>query len=379
MAGQLKQRGDQTWLIRIFLGSTKVEGERKRHYYNETFHGSRKDADRRRRELLTQADQGLLLPGGEVDTVDGYAKAWLLGHRVAERTLADYHGTLKRYILPHLGFVKIRELNATHIKSMLHELLDRNLSARTVRMAHEVLRNMLESAVEENVIPFNPARGRAVSKALPKRRKKERTTLQPDDVPTFLEAAEEDRLSALWHVLLLGGLRPEEALALRWSDLSDDTVVVRRVLADKSKDWPKYKLPKSDRSHRPVVLPEAAVKELRAWRRAQLSEHMAAVEWNDSPEDGELIFTDQNGNPLRQHQLFYPFKALLERAALPDMRLYDLRHSHATLLLAAGAPLEAVKQRLGHSTIVLTSDTYGGWSEDAQKRAAEAMQKLTGS
>jgi len=364
------KRGDRTHLIRIYLG--RVNG--KRQYHNETFHGTKKQADQRHRDLLTRRDQGLLLPrGGDVDTVDGYADHWLDTIQVRARTRAGYESTLRLYVRPRLGNLPLRQVTRPTVRELIVGLDQTSLSPRTVRKAHEVLRNLLESAVADGLVPFNPAKGRAVTRVPPKKEGKERVTIPPEKVGAFLEAAREDRLYGLWAFLLLG-LRPEEALALRWADVEGGRVRVRRVLVDRSGIWPKYEEPKSDKSRRSIPQPAMAREALAEHRRRQAKERLAAgVAWQDE----NLVFSDEAGQPLRQHNLRAPFKRILKRAKLPDMRLYDLRHSCATLLLEAGESLEAVKQWLGHSTITLTSDTYGGLS-GIRDSAAAALDRVAG-
>src|SRR5690606_31796858 len=106
------------------------------------------------------------------------------------------------------------------------------LSPRTVRMAHEVLRNALEQAVRDGLLRDNPARSSKISKALPQKARKPQVTIRADQVTSFLDVARGDRLAAFWTLQLMAGLRPSEGLALRWSDVTERAVHVTRVLVD---------------------------------------------------------------------------------------------------------------------------------------------------
>lgn len=376
MAGQIVKRGDRRYLIRVYLGRDPDTGKRK--YRSQTIHGTKKEAGRKLRKLLTSADNGKL-PIREIGTVDDYLDVWLdtvAKPSVRARTLDDYTATLRNYVRPHVGGIRLAKLSPANVRAMLVTLREQGYAPRTVRKARECLRNALEHAVAEGHIPDNPSRGRLVAKALPPKEQTERRTLASEDVGAFLEAASEDRLAAYWIVMLFGGFRPSEALALRWQDvdLDSSTVQVRRVLVDKAgDDWPLYAPPKSEQSRRAVVLPRVAVGALRDHRRRQLEERLAAdAAW----EDPELVFTAETGGALRQHMTWRAWHALLGRAGLPTMRIYDLRHSCASLLLESGESLKVVSERLGHSTITLTADVYAHVNRGQQEAAAAKLDRL---
>lgn len=368
--------GNDVWMVRVFVGyKAGKDGKPRRSYRSETVRGSKTKARRRLTDMQKAADDGAL-PVNEAGTVDAYLDSWLrtVAQRVRPRTLTSYKETLDRYVRPHLGKLRLAKLQPAHVADMLLVLTEGEYSPRTVRKAREVLRNALESAYGAGYIRDNPARGPVVRDALPKDERKERRWLKGDDLVAFLDAAEDDRLHAYWLVLLFGGLRPEEALALRWDDvdLGTATVHVRRVLADKDKPFPTYRPPKSKQSRRDVVLPAVAVDALRAHRKRQLEERMAAGAWADE----SLVFTTEAGEPLRQWQTHAGFKGIVTAAELDGLRIYDLRHSNASLLLASGEGLKAVADRLGHSTITLTADTYGHTDRETQERGAAKLDEL---
>jgi integrase len=372
MAGQIIKRGDRIWLLRVYVGRA---ADGKRNYLNKTVRGTKKEADQELRRLLTRRDTGQLQASPK-ETVSEYLDSWLkttVKPSVRSRTYQDYSDTLKRYVRPHLGDVQLARVTPVEIRAMLVKLRALGLSARTVRKAHEVIRNALEQAVSDRLIPENPARGRLVRKALPQKERKERQTVPVEAVSAFLAAAGEDRLFAYWCVLLFGGLRPSEALALLWEDVQADTVNVQRILVDRPGLALTFAPPKSQKSRRAVVLPTVTVRALREHRRQQIEERLSA---GDVWQDHGLVFCNAIGQPLRQDQTRSSFKRLLKAAQLPPMRIYDLRHSNATLLLGAGEDLKVVSERLGHSTIALTADVYSHVSRGMQERAASKLDAL---
>ena len=377
MAGQLIRRGDERWLVRVFVGRDETG---KKKYVSETVHGTKKLADAKLRDMLGRRDKGALriLPEG---TVNAFLDEWLdtIQPTVRASTHDDYCIVLRRYVRPHIGTLPLKSITPRVVRDMLKTLRrskdegGHGLGPRTCRKGVEVLRNALEHAYEEELIADNPARGRLVKKALAKYEKAERQTVPAEKVTAFIKACESERLGALWLLLLFGGLRPSEALALRWDDVSGDTVRVQRVLVDRDKMPLQYAPPKSKESRRPVVLPQVVVAALRRHRKQQAAEQLAAGDaWNGQ----DLIFCNEIGQPLRQDWTRGSFRRVVKAAKLPALRIYDLRHSAASLLLDAGEDLKVISERLGHSTILLTSDTYLHTSRGVQQRAAQKLDAL---
>ena len=166
-------------------------------------------------------------------------------------------------------------------------------------------------------------------------------------------------------------MRPSQALALAWADLDlkAGTVTVRRTL-DRQDGRYVFNEPKSRTSRRTLLLPAVCVEALKAHRERQLEERLAVgEEW----EDWDLVFTTPFGQPLSRTDVSHHFGRLQERAGVPYHRLYDSRHTAATLLLAQGVSPRVVMEVLGHSSFALTMDTYTHVMEPFMRDAAEAM------
>ncbi|HEX8136937.1 MAG TPA: site-specific integrase [Pyrinomonadaceae bacterium] len=170
-------------------------------------------------------------------------------------------------------------------------------------------------------------------------------------------------------------MRPEEYLALQWSDVDFErgTSQVRRALVRHQKTW-SFEEPKTARSRRTVFLPGLLLQKLAAHKRQQAAERLKlGALWQAY----DLIFCSEQGTPLSIPNLTYRyFRPILEKAELPQIRLYDLRHSCATLLLMAEENPKVVSERLGHSTIVLTLDTYSHVLPTMQQQATARLEKL---
>ncbi|MGH3782786.1 MAG: site-specific integrase [Pseudonocardiaceae bacterium] len=181
---------------------------------------------------------------------------------------------------------------------------------------------------------------------------------RPDHLGTFLDGAAGDRLHALYHLVAYRGLRRGEAAGLEWEDVDLDgatvTVTVRRQRVLIGWDVVEND-PKSDAGERTVPLDAGTVVALRVQRRTQLAERMA---WGSAWVDSGKVFTLENGEPLHPAMVSDRFHDLVAATDLPPVRLHDLRHGAASLMLAAGVDLKVVQETLGHSSITLTSDTY---------------------
>lgn len=193
--------------------------------------------------------------------------------------------------------------------------------------------------------------------------------------PLAVAEASANRWTALWSLLANSGLRPSEALGLKWSDVGSDRVRVAQVLVMglKGGGWTLTE-PKTRGSRRTVTLPALTMNAL-AWHRTrQEAEKLAA---GDQYKDAGFVFAGQLGQPLDlKNTTSRHFRPLLARANVPTIRVYDLRHTHATLMLSAGVPVKVVSERLGHASAVMTLNVYAvlsGQQEDAVSRLQAYM------
>lgn len=199
----------------------------------------------------------------------------------------------------------------------------------------------------------------------------ERDVLRADQVAKLFAAAKGDRLEALYVLAVTSGMRLGEMFGLQWPcvDLEQGLVQVRKTLIEMSG---KVYLsePKTAKSRRSIWLPDLATAVLRSHRARMVAEGLADVPW---------VFCDRRGEPLRRGPFhFNEYKPLLAKAGLPKMRFHDLRHTSATLLLCAEVHPKVVHERLGHSQIGVTMDTYSHVLPSMQREAAAKLDELLG-
>jgi integrase len=355
--GQIIERDSGKFTIRVYIG-TDARGRRR--YVNRTINGTKKEAQKVLTAMLRERDLGLLKERSS-QPLGNYLDEWLKAAakpRLQESTYKEYVGQLDRYIRGPLGGVKLSKLDAMTIQGVYGDMQTRGLSARTVRLTHAILRSALAQAVKWGHLPANPAD----FVDLPKQKRQEMKAMSEAEAGRFLAAAESSQWHVLFALLLTTGLRPSEALALRWTDvdLAGHKLTVNRKVTKVDGEWI-YGPPKTASGRRTVDLPEGSTRLLAGHQR-----------------DGELVFTNGNGEPPDRRSIVENhYKATLERAGLDiDFRLYDLRHTHATLLLLAGVHPKIVSERLGHASINITLDTYSHVLPGMQKESAAKLNEM---
>jgi integrase len=373
MAGQIIKRGDKTWIVRIFMGR---DSGGKRRYMNKTVRGTKKDADTYLSRTLTEISAGTFVQQSSL-SLNEFLDDWLVSAarpRVSERTYAEYAALVRRYVRQPLGKTLLSDLRALQIQNLYSQMQERGLSPRVVRYTHAVLSSALKQAVRWGMLQRNPAE----LVQLPKLTRKEMQAMTPEEATKFLTTVESDRYSALFSLALTTGMRPEEYLGLRWTDvdLAKASVTVQRALVWRTKGGGWYFTePKTSRSRRTMPLPTSMVLALSEHKRHQSEERLRlGAEWQDNG----LVFTTALGTPLNISNLTAKhFKPALKRAGLPrTIRLYDLRHTCATLLLSAGENPKVVSERLGHASITLTLDVYSHVLPGMQKAASDKLENI---
>lgn len=376
--GQIERRGERLFRLRWFLGR---DASGKRHYGSRTVRGTKREAASVLREILATQERGIVVESKGI-TLDAYLDRWLVEaapKKRRDRTVRDYSDVLRWYVRPLLGRIRLDRLSVLDVQGMVNHLETKGapprqepelegrrrrkqrapvpLSPQTIRYAHAVLSAALSQAVRWRLLAANPTRDVEMPRRSTKRPMR---ALTPEECGKFREAATGHRLEAFFLLLLGTGLRPGEALALRWADVDLDagSLRVERSLGRRTKGTPlPFDDPKTATSRRAVPLPPSVTRAIRAHRAAQAEERLRA---GSAYADLDLVFATHFGQPLDERNVVNrSFKPLLERAELPKaVRLYDLRHTAATLMLASGASPRTVAERLGHASAKMTLDVY---------------------
>ncbi len=361
------------------MGVNPVTGKKKQKWY--TVKGNRRDAQKELTRLLRDIDTGEYSDPANL-TLGAYLEKWLSDYArptVSEKTYERYAEIIHNDIIPNLGHLllgKIRPLDIQHYYSgaLVSGRKDGKggLSPRTVLHYHRILREALQQAVKWQLIGRNPSD----SVEPPRPRHMEMKVLDNTQVITLLESTKGHRFYLPVLLAVCTGLRRGEILALKWSDIDfgKSALMVKRSLQE-TKTGIAFKDTKTARSRRTVSLSQLELDALMLEKKKQdeLKEILGAVYQNN-----ELVCAQDDGRPIIPRCLTAAFEHLLVKAGLPKIRFHDLRHTHATILLSQNVHPKVVSERLGHSTVGITLDTYShvlpNMQEEAARKFHDALQ-----
>jgi integrase len=327
-------------------------------------------------------------------TVGQFGRLYLNGLGLAPSTMAGYRRIFELHILPRFDGVQLQRVTGTQLNALYRELLQSGrrdhasgtgVSPKTVRYVHTFFKAMLSEAVRQGLIANNPA-DRAKPPAPREAKSPEIHPLTAQQLATFLGWADEQGYpdAVAWRVLAFTGVRRGEGLALRWRDFDPDAgrLSVRRsagLVHRKGAPAQLVEGPTKSGRERVVDLDPQTVDALRRWRvvRAGLSLQLAR--------DDAIIFGDLEGRHQHPGRFTRHFSEALARcarhlgdAAPPRIRLHDLRHTHATLLLANNVPVKVVSERLGHASVTITMEVYAHTMPGMQAEAAAKFASIVG-
>ena len=373
MQGHIRKRGG-SWTVVVNL--PRGDDGRRRQLWRSV-KGTKKDAEALLVQLLHQRDTGIDLPPGKL-TVGDFLTRWLNDFavpNVTPKTLRFYTDIVERHLIPALGAIMLAKLRPRHLiayyaKALAEGRLDGRggLSPRSVAHHHAVMHRALTHAVQWQLLAHNPAE----SVDPPTARRRELVALHPDRIGVLLEAADATEIGPLVRVALLTGLRRGEQLGLRWSDLDLDNRVLR--VAQTVQWFPRqgfvFGPPKTSGSRRAVSLSPETVAAFKLVRARQAEDRLRL---GPAYDDADLVFATTAGGPIDPSNLRRAWLPIAKAAGLPGLRWHDLRHGHATLMLQQGTHPKVVSERLGHSGVAITLDTYTSALPGLQAEAADQL------
>lgn len=367
-----RRTSDGKWVGSVHLGY--IGGKRKR----KTVYGrTRAEVSTKLRAVQRSTDSGLPVSTNDRLTVPAYLQDWLANTarpRTRASTFAAYRAWIENHWTRELDRIRLSDLTPQDVNAALDRLAKgdkkakrKPLSPQSCNHARAVLRTALADAMRWGMVSRNAAE-LSTPRRVPDREAK---SLSADDARALLEGKSGTQAGALYAVAMAAGLRMGEALGLTWDrlDLDAQRCSVMFQLQRRDGDWVLEET-KSRTSKRTVALPGFAVEELKAHRERQ-RDTRAKAEW-------DLCFTRSDGYPLNQASVNRDLHRDLASLGLPDAGFHVLRHSCAGLLLSMGVPLRVVMETLGHSGISLTASTYGHLAPEAQRQAADTMDRWFG-
>ena len=371
MRGHIVQRSKDTYSIKVSMGKDPDSGKYKSQWF--TVQGSKKDAEKRLSEILHQLDTGNYMKPGKT-TVADYLTTWLQDYvkpNLSPRGYERYESIVRVHLVPAIGSIPLTQLRSNHLQKHYSAMLEAGLSPRSVRYDHVVLHKALATALKWGLITRNVADGVDA----PRAKRPDMQTWDEAEVNQFLEAAKDTQYFALFYTALFTGARRSELLALRWQDIDFIfcQVYVNRSMHHLQDGSYIFTQPKSEKSRRTIALPPSAFLVLQDYQKQKETEGLLL---GMPLKDTDLVFSAL-GKPLRPNTVSRAWAMLAVKVGVRVIRLHDARHTHASLMLKQGIHPKIVQERLGHSTISITLDTYShvapGLQEAAAKRFDEAF------
>jgi integrase len=344
-------------------------GRKRVSFYGKTA----KEANNQKIEALANQNKGILFSDPKGLKVAEYLQSWLLDtvrYQVSEGTFSRYELDCRNHLLPFFERLRLRDLTPAHVRAFKARKLEEGLNPNTVGNLQSLLSGALNQAVDDGLIPSNPAS--RVKKAASRGETLMRA-LSNEEASRLRLAAEGTREEALIILALRTGMRQGELAALRWEDvdLSDKpSITVKRSADTRTKT--RISTTKTGKE-REVGIGPRTVEVIKAHRARQLKERMAARSW----EDPGLVFPNTRGKVRRRDSVMRSLRSLLEDAGLSaEVRFHDLRHTAATLAIRQGMPIHVVANMLGHSDPAMTLRRYAHVLDDMREDAARAMDDL---
>jgi integrase len=360
--GTVTQRSDGRWMGRLSV-SRDVDGKAHRL----TVYGSTQaEVVEKLKNLRQQRDTNAKSVVSK-DSVAGYLTRWIENDVEVNgegKTHQEYEAAVRLYISPFIGHIKLSKLDGEQLVAWQGTLKKKGFTPNMRHRSIKVLSVALNKAVKLRLIPFSPCN--VLDK--PKLTRKEVTPLEPEQCAKLFAACESHRLGDLIVLAAMTGLRKGELFALNWNavNLNEGVVVVRKTLQELR--GLTLKEPKTSAGKRVVSLDPVAVEALRSRLKKAKAEGF-------EPEDVPVVFPNERGGYLRgsnfDRWVWYPIR---KAAGVADTFVFhDLRHTQASLMLAAGVDLKVIQKRLGHRDFATTANTYSHLLQNAQNEAVEKL------
>lgn len=379
MKGHIRERSPGKWAIVLDVGEIDPKtGKKKRKWHS--FAGTKRQAQSECARLIAE-----IKSGGYVEptkqTVSEFLTEWLafIKPTVTPKTHERYAEICEKNLGPLIGDVTLAKLKTDKVDAAFAKALTEGhrrgggLSPRTVHHMRRVLIKALNQAVTWDRLVKNPA----AATTPPKIERTKMLAYDADQTAVLIKAFRPTRMFIPMMLAVMCGLRRGEILALRWRHV--DLSANRRMLsiresAEQTKEGVRYKEPKAGKS-RTVALSSMMLAELKSHRARQAQEQLKI---GIRPDDDSFVVAQIDGRPLKPVSLTHEWTRLLAKTSLPRIRFHDLRHTHASQMLAAGIHPKVASERLGHSTIGITLDLYShvmpGMQADAAEQVDAALQ-----
>ena len=383
MRGYVVKKGKQYYAV-IYEGVDPTTGKERRQWHPGG--PVKRDAERLVNELVKRKDDGTYRGPDRLTVAEYLPQRWLPAQvsQLSPATFDSYRRNIELHVIPRIGGVPLQKLAAEDLDGLYASLSTAGgrrdgkkggLSPKSVRIIHAVLHKALSDARRKGTLARNVAEVADAPKLRSAVKRQEIKVWTPEELRRFLELAADNRNHAAWFVTSHTGMRRGEVLGLRWSDVDLDR---RRLAVRQAVILVAYKLMisdvKTDTGRRSIDLDERTIAVLKAWRKRQCAER--ELIGPAAYQDKDLVFPRPDGTPTNPDAFSQSFDRLVARSPLSRIRLHDLRHTHASILLKAGVPVKVVSERLGHANPAFTITVYQHIIPGMQADAATVFSNL---
>ena len=378
MGGYIRKRerkdGTYVWQIVVNKGEGS-NGKRPRDYKTMPHGTTKKEAERVLREMLTEIDNQEYVPDSDI-TVEKYLYQWLeiYNQHKSPTTISGYKRNIERYIIPKFGKVKLKDLTTLAIQKFYNSLYeksplsDKPLSAKSIKNIHIIFNAALKRAVLLDLLKKNPAQNIELQKC----KRYQPTIYDTDELNQLFTVLKGTDLECPITILVTMGLRRGELLALSWNkiDFNSGTITIDSSTT-KADTETITKSPKTESSIRKIDAPTMLMEMLKRERTHYLERKM---KYGKDFHDFNLVVSQPNGEPFKPDSFTQKFKRFLKQHGLKHLRVHDLRHENATLMLKAGVNPKVAQKRLGHAHYSTTMDIYSHVLDEVERDAVNLLE-----
>ncbi|MEC1744166.1 site-specific integrase [Schinkia azotoformans] len=364
MKGHIRKRGNK-YAIVVDLGRDH-NGKRKQKWFSG--YEKKKDAEKDLPRILNEIYQGTFIEPTK-EKFSNYLDDWLKikKNNIKLTTLDTYQRMIKNHIQPGIGHIELSKLNPIHLKKFYNELLEeKELAEASIRKCHTIMQAALNDALTDGFVNRNIA---SLVKP-PRIPKTEIKIWDEEQLNIFLSAVKGDRLYIAFFLAAATGMRRGEVLGVRWRDIDFERKllsVIQTITA-----FGTSAETKTLTSRRMIDIDEITISALKKQKKLIAQDKLlAGMEY----EDHDLVVCTALGKPMNPRNVNRKFYSVLDKLKIPKIRLHDVRHTHASLLLRHGTPVKVVQERLGHASAKTTLDTYGHLIPGMQSDAAANFSK----
>lgn len=385
--GSIIKRQDGRWSAYISNVLDPSTGKLKRKYF---YGKTQKEVLNKLTEARNKQNTGRVIDPVKI-TLGEFLDLWLQEFKkpiLRPSTYESYEYIIRLHIKPSLGNILLKDLKPEQVQIYYNQKLKNgrvdkstrpDLSVRTIRYIHTILKQALEQAVKNQYIDKNIAS----LTSIPPKKKKEVRVLSVEEQKHFLEHLCNIRLRAAFQLALASGVRLGELLALQWSDINFEegtihiTKSLRRIKTfDKNSSTKTaiiFQEPKTESGKRYIPIPPSILLSLKEHKKKQNEEKLLLGECYM---DNNLVFCTEFGKPLEPRNFTRLFYSITKKSNLEGVNFHALRHTYATRLLEANEHPKVVQELLGHSSITMTLDIYSHVMPDVKKAAAHKIDFL---